>query len=168
MKKPLSILLILIMAIIIFFVYRGMQEKKFKAEFRHAIQSMPEKMRGQSALLPNGMEKIFKPDVLVTYPKIYFYIDVQGYKEKTLPPQALENFQNQQGWICKSFFDALKPFVILGSKREQKLFFDLIKTENISVDMKFRNAFGEDLYTEQAVLAQCPEYTQAIYFSNNN
>lgn len=98
----------------------------------------------------------------------YFYIDVQGYKEKILPSQALENFQNQQGWICKSFFDALKPFVILGSKREQKLFFDLIKTENIRVDMKFRNTFGEDLYTEQAVLAECPEYTQAIYFSNNN
>lgn len=169
MKKPLLIFIILLAILIIFFGYRHQQDKKFKAEFRSSIQAVPEALRTRGDILPPQMGKFIKLDILVNYPNISYYIDVKGFKEKKLPPEALEYFGKEQGnMVCKSFFAALQPKILHGSKRQQKLFLELLKTENLRADMKLRNAFGEDLYTESAVLAQCPEYTDTVYLVNNN
>ncbi|TXJ08162.1 MAG: hypothetical protein E6Q25_06290 [Acinetobacter sp.] len=168
MNKPLMMIIAVLIILIGFFGYRHYQDNKFKEDFRKSIQSVPEKMRTSNTILPPQMAKFIKLDILVNYPNIVYYIDVKEFKEKTLPSDAKAVFNQDEGMVCKSFFSAIQNLMISGSKHEQKLFLELIKTENIRADLKLRNAFGENLYTESAILAQCPEYTNAIYTMNNN
>ncbi|MFB2579234.1 MULTISPECIES: hypothetical protein [unclassified Acinetobacter] len=156
MKKVFIIILAVLAAIIGYYFYNAHQEKVAKQKFRKAFEEMPEKLKAE---MPKNLP--IKPDVIVAYPNVTFYGDVKGYREKTLPPEAEAMFNENRGFICESFYSSAIP-QFLENKSDGKIFLKLVKEENISAEMQFRNEFGEVLFKEHSIIWQCPQYISSL------
>ena len=91
-------------------------------------------------------DKFMDAEFMVIYPTMIFYLDMNFFKGTTLPPEAKKSITNQGKMICQTMF----------AKLNQK----------ITAEIKIRNAFGQDLYTEKQLLSSCPEYSTAVYNLN--
>lgn len=159
MKKPLIILTIIIVAIIAFLSVRHHQKSVLQQKFKDQFQSIPQEMKAELNDMQNDYVKL---DILVNYPQANFYLDFKMIKDKGLPKQLQEALQERKGWMCPSFFNALSKDLESVSRFEKQVFLDALKEDQVNVTFKFRNAFGEILYQDHQILAECPEYLKFV------
>lgn len=153
-------MLIIIIAITAFLTVRNHQKTVLQQKFKDQFQSFPQEMKTELKDMQNDYVKL---DILTNYPQANFYLDFKLIKDKFLPKQLQETLLERKGWMCPSFFHAFNKDFKQMSDFEKQVFLDALKDDKVNIQFKFRNAFGETLYEDNQVLAECPEYLKAIY-----
>lgn len=163
MKKIVILILLSVVVGIAFLFYQNYQEKQFKSDFKRNFESMPALLNPE---LNKMNDKFMDAEFMAIYPTMIFYLDMNFFKGTTLPPEAKKSITNQGRMICQTMFAKLNQQFNVTSNRETKMVLDLLQSEKITAEIKIRNAFGQDLYTEKQLLSSCPEYSTAVYNLN--
>lgn len=160
MKKPLIILVITILVIIAFFVLRQQKiaslEKKYKDDI---IQLIKTDLEDDIASFKRDQ---IESEPLLHYPDMKLYVELDFMKDKFLSEENKKDIKSQEYQTCTDLSNVFQNHLNDASSFEKKIFYNLIKKDNVKVSYLYRNAYGETLYTEQHVLSQCPEFPKSV------